>query len=294
MSLIAFLANPAFWAGAAKAGGAFAGAGGLNGLGGGRGNSGGGGIQKISTLSPEQQLIMSGLGNYLQSMIGKGATPYPLKLTAGMSPTETSGMDILNKYVRGGIGGTATQGIGSYRDLINVDPNQIAANYMKYTAPAEQRYLKNVTIPTFKESMVPGGTLRSTGTERGIGDIVSRFGEGQLGRIGGNITNARSLAAGLMPYLGQMQGIEGGMPQAQAAFQYGLLPRLIEQAEINAKLQEFIRTSPEMSPLIDKMLSFLGITTQAAYNPAMNSNEGAGISSLIKGVSSGLGSIFGS
>jgi hypothetical protein len=114
--------------------------------------------------------------------------------------------------------------------------------------------------------MVPGGTLRSTGTERGIGDIISKFGEGQLGRIGQTIEGARGRAAGLVPYLGQMAGIEGGVPQMEAAFQYGQLPRMIEQAELTAKLQEFVRTSPEMSPLIDKMLSYLGIQTQAAYN----------------------------
>ncbi len=150
--------------------------------------------------------------------------------------------------------------------MINVNPEQLAAEYMKYQAPAEQRYLKEVSIPTFKESMVPGGTLRSTGTERGIGDIISRFGEGQLGRIGQTISEARNRAASLTSQLPTMAGIEGGVPQMETAFQYGQLPRMIEQAELTAKLQEFTRTSPEMSPLIDKMLNYLGIQTMAAYN----------------------------
>lgn len=225
-----------------------------------------GGIQKISTLSPEQEQLIKGLGEYLMSMMGKGATPYTGQQVAPMSGTEQQGMNLLNQYVGGGIGQTAQTGLGAYNQMMNVDPNQIAAEYMKYTAPQEQRYLKETTIPTFKESMVPGGTLRSTGTERGIGDIISRFGEGQLGRIGQTIEGARGRAAGLIPYLGQMAGIEGGVPQIEAAFQYGQLPRMIEQAELTAKLQEFVRTSPEMSPLIDKMLGYMGISTIAAYN----------------------------
>jgi hypothetical protein len=254
-----------------------------------------GGIKKISTLSPEQQAMLKGLGEYLQSMIGKGATPYTGQQVAPMTGTEQAGMGILNNYVGGGIGETAKTGLGAYNKMMEVDPNQIAANYMKYNAPAEQRYLKDVTIPTFKESMVPGGTLRSTGTERGVGDIVSKFGEGQLTRIGGNITEAQNRAASLIPQLSTMAGIEGGVPQMEAAFQYGQLPRMIEQAELTAKLQEFIRTTPEMSPLIDKMLGYLGIQTQAAYNqPYVPSPFMQFLGAVAPGVGAGVGSYLGS
>jgi len=224
-------------------------------------------IEKVSTMSTEQQRLMKGLGEYLQSAVGSGATPYPGALVAPMSDTEKAGMGILNKYVSGGLTPTAQLGLGQYNEALRgLSPKEVAANYMKYTAPAEQRYLKEVSIPTFKESMVPGGTLRSTGTERGIGDIISKYGEGQLGRIGERINQEernRLVALGMLP---TMQGIEGGVPQMGAAFQYGQLPRMIEQAELTAKLQEFMRTSPEMSPLIDKMLGYLGISTMAAFN----------------------------
>jgi hypothetical protein len=248
-------------------------------------------IKKTTTLSPEQQEMMKGLGEYLQSMIGKGATPYTGQLVAPMTGTEQQGMNLLNQYVGGGIGQTAQTGLGAYNQMMNVDPNQIAAEYMKYTAPQEQRYLKETTIPTFKESMVPGGTLRSTGTERGIGDIISKFGEGQLGRIGTSIEGARNRAASLIPQLSTMAGIEGGVPQMEAAFQYGQLPRMIEQAELTAKLQEFVRTSPEMSPLIDKMLGYLGIQTQAAYNqPYTPSPFMQFLTAAAPGVGAGVGS----
>jgi hypothetical protein len=251
------------------------------------------GIQTLSTLSPEQQTMMKGLGEYLNANVGKGATPYTGQQVAPMSSTEQQGMGLLNQYVGGGIGDTAKIGLGAYQNMMNVDPNQLAAEYMKYTAPAEQRYLKETTIPTFKESMVPGGTLRSTGTERGIGDIVSKFGEGQLGRIGTSIESARNRAASLIPQLSTMAGIEGGVPQMEAAFQYGQLPRMIEQAELTAKLQEFVRTSPEMSPLIDKMLGYLGVSTIAAYNPTTTSSPSPFLQ-FLGPIAEGLGSYLGS
>lgn len=223
-------------------------------------------IEKTSTLSKEQQQIMEGLGDYLVSKMGKGLPAWEGQFTAPLSGVEQVGMGQLKDYVTGGIGETAQMGVGAYQQALKgLSPEQVQAEYMKYTAPAEQRYLKETMIPAFKESMVPGGTLRSTGTERGIGDIISRFGEGQLGRIGERITSERAGARSMIPYAGQMAGLEQGVPQMEAAFQYGQLPRMIEQAELTARIQEFVRTTPELSPIINQMMQYAGITTQAAF-----------------------------
>ena len=214
--------------------GALAGAGGAS-LFGGKGKEAE--IKKTSTLSPEQESIMKGLGEYLSANMGKGATPYTGEQVAPMGGVESQGMDLLQNYVQGGVGTTGTMGLDAYQKALKgLDPKEVYQNYMKYTAPSEASYLKNVSIPTFKESMVPGGTLRSTGTERGIGDIISRYGEGQLGRIGERITSEAAGARSMLPYLSQMTGIEGQVPQMEAAFQYGQLPRMIEQAELTAKM----------------------------------------------------------
>lgn len=226
-----------------------------------------GGIKKETTLSAEQQELMKGLGTYLTGEVGKGATPWEGRFTAPMTGAEETGMGYLQDYLGRGIGPTAEMGVGAYQEALKgMSPEEVHEQYMKYTAPQEARYLKETMIPTFKESMVPGGTLRSTGTERGIGDIISRFGEGQLGRIGERITSERAGARGMIPYTGEMAGIAGGRPQMEAAFQYGQLPRMIAQAELTSEIEEFKRTSPELSPLLDKMLGYLGISTMAAYN----------------------------
>lgn len=261
---LAFLANPAFWAGAGKAAGGFIGAGGLGGLFG--GGDEGGDLTTFSTLSPEQQEMMKGLGEFLSSKIGQGLPGWEGGFTAPMSEAETTGQSLLNKYLTGGVGETGEMGLGAYQQALKgMSPEEVHQQYMKYTAPAEQRYLKEKMIPTFKESMVPGGTLRGTGTERGIGDIISKFGEGQMGRIGEMITSEREGARSMLPYLSSMSALEGGMPQIEAASRYGALPRLIEQQELTSQIEEFIRTTPELSPILNQVLQALNIQTMGAY-----------------------------
>lgn len=262
MSFIAFLANPAFWTTAASAAGAYGAAGGFGGGDGG----GGGGISTMSTLSPEQQEIMSGLGEWLLGGIGQGLPAWGGPFTAPLSPYQESGLSMLDQYISGGLGPTAQMGIDAYQQaLTGMSPEEVSDYYMTYIAPGEQQYLENVTIPTFKESMVPGGTLRSTGTEGGIADIISQFGTGQLGRIGDMIMGQQEISASMIPYLSEIAGIEGGVPQMEAAFQYGALPQILEQQELTAQIQSFMTSLPELNPLLQTMLQYLNIGTMAAY-----------------------------
>jgi len=251
-----------------------------------------GGIKKTSTLSPQQEAIMSQLSTYLSSQFGKGATTWGRPFTAPLSGFEQIGLGQLQNYLNQGVGPTAQLGLDTYQQALKgMSPEEVANYYQKYIAPSENRYLKEVSIPTFKESMVPGGTLRSTGTERGIADVIAKHGEGQLGRIGEMIMNERAGARSALSLLPTMAGIEGGVPQMEAAFQYGQLPRMIEQAELTGKIEEFRRANPDMSSILDKMLSFLGVTTTAAYNqPYTPSPFLQFLASAAPGVGSGIGS----
>jgi hypothetical protein len=56
-------------------------------------------------------------------------------------------------------------------------------------------------------------------------------------------------------------------------------------------MEEFKRTTPEMSPFIDKMLSFLGIQTMAAYNEPAQASPFA---QLLSSIAPGLGTYLGS
>ena len=237
-----------------------------------------GGIETTSTLTSEQQQMIEALSGFLLSRIGQGLPAWTGGFAAPMSEAEQISSGLLKDYIGGGIGETAEMGLGAYQQALQgLSPEQVHQQYMKYTAPAEARYLKEQLIPTFKESMVPGGALRSTGTERGIGDIVSKFGEGQMGRIGERITSERSGARSMLPYLSMMSSLEGGMPQIEAAFQYGALPRMIEQQELMGQIGEFIRTTPELSPILNQIMQLLNIQTMGGYfNPGEGGDGGGG------------------
>jgi len=250
-------------------------------------------IKKVSTLSSEQEKLMKGLGDYLLVNVGKGATPYTGQLVAPISQGEQSAYDKSLSNLSGGMTSSAAGSVDAYKKAIaGLSPEEVYSQYMKYTAPSEARYLKDVSIPTFKESMVPGGTLRSTGTEMGIGDIVSKYGEGQLGRIGERINVERTNAINALGQASGINALESGSAAMNEAATYGGLARTIQQADLSAKLEEFKRTTPEASPLIDKMLAYLGISTQAAYNTTDNTTSP--FMQLLGAIAPGVGTYLGS
>ena len=224
------------------------------------------GIQKISTLSPQQEQMMSGLGEFLMQSMGEGLPAYEGEMTAPISEGEQAAYDKSLSSLAGGMSSTASASTDAYKKaLTGLSEEEVYNQYMKYTAPFEQKYLEDVSIPTFKESMVPGGTLRSTGTERGIGDIIEQYGAGQLGRIGERIASERANALGVLGQAGEMSALERQSPEMAEAAGYGGIARAVEQADLTAKMQEFVRTTPELSPVLEMMLGYLGIGTQAAY-----------------------------
>jgi hypothetical protein len=223
-------------------------------------------IKTTSTGTPEQQQLMSLLGQYLQSKLGTGLPTYTGQQTAGLSDLQTQGISKISDALNAGQTPLVQQGLGAYSELLKgMSPQESANYYEQYYAPAENAYLKNTLIPTFKESMVPGGTLRSTGTERGIGDIVTNFGNQQMSRLGDFIQTDKNRAANALGQLGSMSELESGMSTAKSAIEAGDLQRQVEQADLTAKFEEFKRTTPELNPLMDKLMGYLGLSTNAAY-----------------------------
>ena len=104
------------------------------------------------------------------------------------------------------------------------------------------------------------------------------------------ITGRRGQALGALGMLPEISGLAGGLPQIEAAMRYGGLPRLIEQAELSAQFEEFKRTTPELSPIIDVALNILGTQTQAAFfDPGKASLFEQLVPSIGKAIGSQLG-----
>ena len=71
---------------------------------------------------------------------------------------------------------------------------------------------------------------------------------------------------------------------AQQAWQMGEQQRQIERERVTAQLQEFLRTQPEYSPIVEQVLNYLGLSQQY-YAP-----EGPGwglLGGLMQGAASG-------
>jgi len=251
-----------------------------------------GGIKSLSTLSPEQQQLMVGIGQYLQSQMGKGATPYTGQLTAPLSTGEQAAYDKSMSNLGGGLSTSAAAAVEAQKKALSgLSEQDVYNQYMKYTAPSEGKYLRETSIPTFKESMVPGGTLRSTGTETGIGNMISQFGADQLSRIGQRIQSERTNAITALGQATPINALEKQTADIGMAGEMGGIVRGVEQLELTNKLQEFIRTTPEMSPLIDKMLAYLNVGTTAAYAPATES--ASPFMQLLPAIAQGVGSYYG-
>ena len=210
------------------------------------------GIKKTTTLSPEQQAIMGDLSSFYRSRIGKGLPAWEGEFAAPITPGEEWGM-------------------GKYREAVGgMDPKQVQDWYMQFIAPQEKRYMRQEIIPQIREAGVPGGTLRGTGTEGRVSRAWEQFGAGQMGRIGEAIMGERAAGRAALP----------GYMTAAA------LPRMIEQLELTSQIEEFKRTTPELSPILDLAQNLLGTQTMAAY---YQPEEISPIMQLLQSIAPGVG-----
>lgn len=218
-------------------------------------------LKIISTLNPEQQQLFSQLSGFYGGNIGRG-----LRAWEGDWTTPISGGE--------------EWGIGKYKEAVEgMDPGQVEDWYMKYIAPQEERYMREKILPGIREAGVPGGTLRGTGTEGRVSGAWERFGESQLGRIGETIMGERAAGRAALPgYMGA-----------------AALPRLIEQQDLDRQIAEFVRTTPELNPIIDQAMKLLGMQTQAAYFPGQKESGWATMMPAIGQMAGSVdwGSVFG-
>lgn len=214
------------------------------------------GIKKTTTLSPEQQALMSKLGGFYEGRVGKGLPAWEGDWTVPPTAGEEWGM-------------------GKYREAVEgMDPKQVRDWYMEYMDPMEKMHMRQEIIPQIREAGVPGGTLRGTGTEGRVSRAWEQFGAGQLGRIGETVMGERAAGRAALP---------GYMTSAA-------LPRLIEQLELTSQIEEFRRTTPELSPILDKAQQLLGVGTMAGYyQPQETSEVMQLLQALAPGVGYGLG-----
>ena len=174
----------------------------------------------------------------------------------------------LGKYMESGLPDVATKGIGAYTEMLGgASPQYSIDLFNKYLRPERERVYQESVLPAIREASVGPGTFY--GSQRVAEESRARqsFEEENLTATGRMIESER---AGVRTQLGMLPEVSGlveeaPLRRAQAGVGFGALPRLAKQAELTAQFEEYKRTQPELSPIIDDAMAFLGLTTQAGF-----------------------------
>ncbi len=175
--------------------------------------------------------------------------------TAGMTPFETSGLDILSKYLNapntGDLFGAGKQQIMDTLGGKFADPNQ--SPYIKSMMNLSKMNLTD----QINQARARRGGRGTYYTEEGIreeGDIGVKSQANLDAIIGEFINQERGRMMNAVPQASQMDEYESTLAPLKkitATQTLGSLQRTIEQANLEAKYQDFIRQRKEMAMPLD-------------------------------------------
>lgn len=234
----------------------------------------------ITNWTKEQQELAKKLGSYFSGQAGKGVPAYEGDFVAPVSKYEQKALDTLGSYLSedSGIQPAATTAVtkaltGDYKDI--VDPATTRALYERIKKQALTQDLPELQETLAKNANLSGMYFSGPHTHEQfklLGDT-----EEQLLNILANLEYsdeqtrrdiAREREARTISAIPQALSVEQ-MPitKATAGLALGSLPRELEQMRLTADFTEWLRTQDYNNPLIQSMLSYLGIrgkqTTEA-------------------------------
>lgn len=227
-----------------------------------------GGFETISTMSPEQRELFKSFSSWVRGRLGKGLPEWTGDWVAPLSEYEETALGHLADYLKGEKSDIAEFGLGKYKEALSgMSPEEVHDWYMKYVAPSERLYMKREIIPRIREEYIPTGSFYGTPRFEAVGKAWEDFAAKQLGRIAEAIASEREGARRALSYLPAMVEMEEERPLrvAEAGMRLGALPRLLRQRELESEIEEFKRTTPELSPILDAALQLLQTDTKAAY-----------------------------
>jgi hypothetical protein len=172
---------------------------------------------------------------------------YTGKYTAGMTDQEASSLDYLQKYLDS----------PGYGDLTKAASNELTTTLTGGYDPATSPYYKSMRDAamisqsdarnTMNQQLGSRGKYFSSEAlkeERELGTRTTNYLQGILGTLSENERERRLSAVPQAMLLDQtIQNIP--LQKAQAAQEIGQLPRLLEQADLTAEYQDFLRQRKE-------------------------------------------------
>ena len=280
---LAFLANPAFWSGAANATGA---AGGIMSMFGGGKKKGGGSVNLEDYYPSWMKTTANTLAPWVQKYLPQfqPGQAYGGKLTTEATPFETTGLGILSKYLNSADTGELF-GAGRQQALDTLRGDY--ANPMTSPVIKSWKDLASLNLGDEMNKLRASRGSRnqyfSSETGAQEGDLVRRNQADLNALIGNFINQERGRQVGMVPQAAQMDEYEQALAPLKkigASQTLGSLQRTIEQANLERQYQDFIRQRNATAMPLDAARMLMGGQwgTGGTMNaPTMTSNPLASI-----------------
>lgn len=258
-------------------------------------------VQTYSLLSKQQKQVQKRLGEYFNPRIGKGMEAYDGNRVAQLSPYESQGLGWLSQYL-GGQGQYMPQRQAAYGQALAgnaapaITPEQSQRWFDQYVQPYYQASLdKNMANAAENMYAMGGGksssamnrTLAQTAADQAQQMNLMRYNTLMADQDAARQREIYNANARLAAMASEDPSRTGMLQMVQASQQFGALPRLLQQAQLDADFQEFLRTRPELSPVIQQALQFLGIQTTGQYmqpNPGFINELTGGMNQITSGI----------
>jgi hypothetical protein len=228
-----------------------------------------------ATAAPMVPAFTDAFSNWLQTQVGQGATPFnlssylpstggttaPGSLTAPMTPV----LQQLEQFYTTGKGGPAgTDALAQMAATGN--PTDVGPAWNAMVASQQQNTAQNLAL--MREQFASQGTLAGSPYSDATAQYLEQTNLDQNALLAQMHQQSSEAAAG--------RQLTAGGELTQGAGQLGQVLQGMDQASIQAMLQEFIRTRPEYSPLLNSMY---GLAT--TFPPTNFSSGMSGIQSLL-------------
>ena len=277
--------------GGALAGGAL---GGLGGYLGGKEKS----YSKFSTLSPFQKPIAKRMTDYLQSRVGQPMEMYPGPM---VSPYEQQGLNTLGQYL-GGMGTYMPQRQSAYAQALGgqmLSPIDMSASrnwFEQNVVPQYQQQFQRMAAPALEQAKGMGAGVSSSAMNRAIAEQAGGMSQ-YLGDVGYQYMLQEQEAQRQREQLNaQYRMGAAGQMEPERAEQLGMVAASQQYGGLQfmREMQEWLRTRPEYSPIIQQALDFLNISMMgvAPQGSAMG-GAAAGAGGMLGGIGSLMGGMGG-
>lgn len=220
-------------------------------------------------------------------LIGKPGPKYPGKKTASLSDAEMKSLNFLDQYGGTQYGSTMGAAKKEIEKTLGGDYDPVNSPYYQSVKAEAERNLDKTNKAIASNSAGAGRYYtgaRMKGQREASTDVYNNLNT----VLGGIAQTERQNRLNVLPQAQELAKTEANLPlQKATAFQsLGALPRNVEQADINATIEDWLRSEYQYP---QNMLNLIaGIQTPPTYR---ESAPGAG-AQAVSGISQGIGQLL--